>query len=422
MSYFDREKLVFLMHKGRAGDEISNCRAMPPPFVQNCLRPPRVCFRAIGYWPKRPNHQPINMHKKMKRFALKSLSGLCLGLFLSNIALAAEGITGAGSSAAAPVYKVWAQEYRKNGGEALGYEAAGSSAGMARIRQRLVDFGASDVIASKSELSRDGLVMFPTVISGVVPVVNLPKLNTQLKLSGEVLARIFLGEITNWSAPEIAALNPRLNLPNLPIRVVCRSDGSGTTHHFSDYLSKASPAWKMRFGIASKHEWPTEFLAVKGSGEVSKTVRNMAGAIGYIDYSYVVDDNLLAVQLRNATGRYLSASPDTFRNAVVGSRWFTHGDFSESLINVPGEGAWPITMGTYVAVPKVAKDTARAANTLRFFAWAYSQGDTLASHAKFVPLPEKVQASVFREISAVQGAKGELIGVDAVSVLVKRGS
>ena len=356
----------------------------------------------------------------MQRIDLKKFLGLCLGLALmASSAIAGEGITGAGSSAAAPVYKIWAAEYRKAGGEIVSYDPVGSGAGMARIRQRQVDFGASDVIAAKSELAKDGLVMFPTVVSGIVPVVNIPKISAPLKLSADVLARIFLGEITHWNAPEIVSLNPGRGLPDLPIRVVCRSDGSGTTYHFSDYLSKISPAWKKRFGVASKHEWPAEYIAVKGSGELSKAVRNTTGSIGYIDYNYVLDDNLTPVQLNNAAGRYISASPEAFRAAVVNSRWFTSGDFSDSLTNIAGEGAWPITMGTYVAVPKAASDTARAASTMRFFAWAYAHGDDLARQAKFVPLPEKVQASAFREIAAVQGKSGELVGVDAIGVFLK---
>ena len=356
----------------------------------------------------------------MKRSLSKGVLGLCLGAaMVGQPARAADDITGAGSSAAAPAYRIWGQEYRKAGGEALEYDPVGSGAGMARIKQRQADFGASDVIAPQAALAKDGLVMFPTVVSGIVPVVNLRKGGAPLRLSGEVLARIFLGEISHWQAPEIVVLNPGVSLPNEAIRVVCRSDGSGSTHHFSDYLSKVSPAWKARFGVASKHPWPEGFIAVKGSGEVSKTVRSTPGAIGYIDYSYVVEDHLTPVQLKTASGRYLSASPESFRSAVVGSRWFSHGDFSEGLIQMPGEGAWPITMGTYVALPKVAADTARTARALRFFVWAYGRGDALARQAKFVPLPEKVQASAFRELSSVVGKNGEPIGMSAVSVLVR---
>jgi phosphate transport system substrate-binding protein len=355
----------------------------------------------------------------MKRYAVKFFCCFSISLLLNGITCAADELAGAGSSAAAPVYRIWAQEYKKNGGDSVSYDPVGSGAGMTKIRQRQADFGASDVIASKADLSKDGLVMFPTVISGVVPVVNLPKLSAPIRLDGETLARIFLGEITLWNAPEIAALNPRLSLPSLPIKVICRGDGSGTTYHFSDYLSKVSPTWKTRFGIANKHAWPQGFVAVTGSGEVSKTLRNTAGGISYIDYNYVLDDNLTPLQLKTASGRYITASPEVFRSAVIGSRWFTHGDFSQTLTNIPGDNAWPITMGTYAAIPKVASDTARAARTLRFFAWAYGHGDQLAGQAKFVPLPEKVQASAYREIASVVGSKGELIGVDALGAMLR---
>ncbi len=341
---------------------------------------------------------------------------LCAALLLSTPALAtaATELTGAGSSAAAPVYRVWAKAYAKGSDEAIAYDPVGSSAGMERIRQHASDFGASDVIASTDSLAQDGLVMFPTVITGVVPVVNLPSRSRPVKLDGEVLAGIYLGEIMTWDAPEIARLNPGEDLPNLPIEVVCRSDGSGTTHHFSDYLSKRSAKWKSRFGVANKHAWPAGFIAVKGSSGVSKAVRNTPGAIGYIDYNYVLDDGLVGAQLKNAAGNYLSASTDAFRSAVFMSRWFSHGDFSQSLTDLEGVGSWPITMGTYVAVPKVASETERTARVLRFFAWAYATGDALAREAKFVPLPDKVQANAFKALSTIVGARGELIGIDSL--------
>ncbi|MBS1227656.1 MAG: pstS [Proteobacteria bacterium] len=346
------------------------------------------------------------------------LIGAGLLLLLADLAGADQELHGAGSSAAAPVYKAWAQEYRKGGGRSIAYDPVGSGAGMTQIRQRQVDFGASDVISPKEELAKDGLVMFPTVISGVVPVVNLPKLSAPLKLSGEVLAHIFMGEITQWNAAEIVILNPGLNLPNLPIRVVCRSDGSGTTYNFSDYLSKVSPAWKARFGVASKHRWPPAFITAKGSSEVSAAVRTTSGAIGYIDYNYVLEDGLIGVQVRNSAGYFVAASSEGFRKAVLQSRWFSSGDFSETLTDMAGEKSWPITMGTYVAVPRVARDAARAMQTLRFFVWAYANGDVLATQAKFIPLPEKVQAKAFREIYSVLGSQGELIGAEALSGLI----
>jgi phosphate transport system substrate-binding protein len=332
----------------------------------------------------------------MKRSLSKGVLGLCLGAaMVGQPARAADDITGAGSSAAAPAYRIWGQEYRKAGGEALEYDPVGSGAGMARIKQRQAEFGASDVIAPKAALAKDGLVMFPTVVSGIVPVVNLRKGGAPLKLSGEVLARIFLGEISHWQAPEIVALNPGVALPNEAIRVVCRSDGSGSTHHFSDYLSKVSPAWKARFGVASKHPWPEGFIAVKGSGEVSKTVRSTPGAIGYIDYSYVVEDHLTPVQLKTASG--ISA----LRPRASAARWWAPAGsptgISRGLIQMPGS-AWPITMAPGAAAVRRHGVTARA----RFFVWAYGRGDALAAKRSSCRCP-KVQASAFRSFRAWWG-------------------
>jgi phosphate transport system substrate-binding protein len=348
------------------------------------------------------------------------LGTLAVSVSLHAPARAADTISGAGSSAAAPVYKTWAAEYTKDHGDVLAYEAIGSGAGMAKIRKHDTDFGASDVIASKADLDKDGLVMFPTVITGVVPVVNLPHVAPgAMRLSGELLAKIFLGEITQWNAPEIRSLNPELNLPAERIRLVVRADGSGTTYHFSDYLSRVSPAWKERRGVASKFDWPAEVLAVKGSGEVSKTVRATAGAIGYIDYNYVIDDGLCGVAMRNSEGRFVQADVEGFREAVTHSAWFTSGDFFSEINNAPGAKTWPITMGTYVAVPRVAAPGSGTERALRFVTWAYLHGDALARQAKFVPLPDKVQASAYREIAKIAGAHGEPVGMKLLGQLVR---
>jgi len=356
----------------------------------------------------------------MHRFLSTFLGTLAVSLSLHAPALAADSIAGAGSSAAAPVYKTWSAEYAKDSGDTLAYEAIGSGAGMAKIRKRETDFGASDVIASKSELDRDGLVMFPTVITGVVPVVNLPHVAPgAMRLTGELLAKIFLGEVTQWNAPEIRALNPELNLPAERIRLVVRADGSGTTYHFSDYLSRVSAEWKQRLGVASRFDWPAAVTAVKGSGEVSKAVRATSGSIGYIDYNYVLDDALCGVAMRNAEGQFVQAGVEGFREAVTHSAWFTAGDFSAEINNVPGAKTWPLTMGTYVAVPRVAAPGSGAERALRFVTWAYLHGDALARQAKFVPLPDKVQARAYREIAKIAGAQGEPVGIKLIGQLVK---
>jgi phosphate transport system substrate-binding protein len=334
-------------------------------------------------------------------------------------AAAPESITGAGSSAAAPVYRIWGSEYAKARGATLDYASVGSGAGMARINRHEVDFGASDVIASAADLKKNDLVMFPTVITGIVPIVNLAKVGpNQLHLTGDLLGRIFAGQVTQWDAPEIKALNPGLKLPGHAIRVVARADGSGTTYHFSDYLSRTSAAWKAKYGVASHFDWPAGTLAVKGSGEVARTVQGTEDAIGYIDFNYVLDDGLAGVAVKNADGQWMTASVEGFHQAVTHSTWYTSGDFSTELNDLGGSGTWPITMGTYVAVPRIAATGDRAERTLRFLTWAYLHGDALARQAKFVPLPERVQASAYREISRVLGAHGESLGAKAMGQLV----
>ena len=243
---------------------------------------------------------------------------------------------------------------------------------------------------------------------GYAQVVPMEDFN--LHLTGDVLGRIYTGRITQWNAPEIKALNPDLKLPAHPIRLIARADGSGTTYHFSDYLSRTCADWKAKYGVASHFDWIAGTLAVKGSGEVSKAVRATPDALSYIDYNYMVDDDLTAVSMRNAAGRYVTADVEGFREAVMHSAWYSDGDFSGEINDLPGQKTWPITMGTYIAIPRVAPAGARTEGALRFITWAYLHGDSLARQARFVPLPEKVQASAYREISRVSGAHGELLG------------
>jgi phosphate transport system substrate-binding protein len=354
------------------------------------------------------------------RASLRTITVTAAALLSAHAVRAASGITGAGSSAAAPVYKVWADEYAKTHSDELSYDPIGSGAGMARINKREVDFGASDVIASSADLKKNGLVMFPTVITGVVPVVNLAKVTSNsLRLSGDVLARIFLGEIAQWDAPEIHALNPGLRLPSRPIHLIVRADGSGTTYHFSDYLSRVNSGWKQRYGVANHFNWPVGAIAVKGSAAIAKAVQRTPDSIGYIDYNYMVDDGLSAVSMKNAESTFVEANTETFHQAVMHSTWYSTGDFSTELNDRPGAKSWPITMGTYIAVPRVATNSERTERALLFITWAYLNGDALARQAKFVPLPEKVQASAYAEISKVSGQSGESIGATLMGNLLK---
>ncbi len=351
----------------------------------------------------------------MPLIAVSRLAALATLLLASTGLWAAEPMSGAGSSAAHPVYRIWAEQFKKAGGAELAYDPAGSSAGLQKIRARQVDFGATDVAPKSEELARDNLVLFPTVISGVVPVVNLPKVEGgKLVLTGDVLARIFAGEIGHWDAADIRALNPGLALPAKPIAVVVRSDGSGTTYNFTDYLAKVSPAWKQKMGVGTAMKWPEGVVAAKGSKGVVEAVQATAGSIGYVDYNYVVEHKLKAVALKNAEGAVVEPGPQSFQNALLQSPWMQGGDFTQTLTNQPGRDSWPITMGTFVVMPRVADRPERAVPVIRFFTWAFIHGDDLAKKVNFVRLPNSIQAKSFRAIASIVDRRGTPIGVDSL--------
>jgi phosphate transport system substrate-binding protein len=323
----------------------------------------------------------------------------------------AETISGAGSSAAAPIYRIWAREYQKVTGNVLAYEAVGSSAGLKKIRAGDTGFGASDVAPTEAELASDQLVVFPVAITGIAPVVNLPKIGDgQLRLTGDLLARIYMGTINHWSAPEIRQLNPGLALPDLPIRVVGRSDGSGTTFNFTDYLSKASPAWKAHYGAKTAVAWPTGFTGAKGSDGVVSAVRETVGAIGYVDFGYVAENQLAAVQIRNDDGEFVRPDVRSFQAALANSDWVSKGTFSTTLTAKAGKSTWPITMGTFIIVPRVSEKPEQTQAALKFFVWAFNHGDALVQQASFVRLPDRVQAAAFKAISGVRAKSGKAIG------------
>jgi phosphate transport system substrate-binding protein len=319
-----------------------------------------------------------------------------------------QGLTGAGSSAAAPIYRSWAAQYQQRGGPSLTYEPIGSSAGIKKIKAEQTGFGASDVAPPPDELKSSGLVLFPIAITGIAPVVNLPKINdSQLRLTGPVLARIFLGEITQWNDPAITRLNTGLNLPALPIKVVVRSDGSGTTYNFADYLSKVSSTWKTTYGAKTSFTWPPNFIASKGSDGIVKSVKENIGSIGYVDYGYVKDNKLLSVQMAGADGDFVQPSVMAFRAAMQNSEWNSKGTFSSTLTNVSGKGCWPITMGTFVLVPQVAKNSEETTAVLQFFVWAFMNGDSLVQQNNFVRLPDRMQSLAYRAIASVRDKSGQ---------------
>ena len=330
---------------------------------------------------------------------------------LSPPAVAGDAVSGAGSTGAALVYKAWGAEYGRNQGAVVAYDAIGSEAGMAKVIRHEVDFAACDVFATPAELKKNDLVMIPTAVTGLVPVVNLPHVGANaLHLSGELLARIFLRQVTQWDAPEIRALNPELKLPARPIRLVARSDVAAATWLFADYLARVSPAWKQQRGVASQFDWPAGTLTGKSTGEVANLVRATPDSIAYVNYNYVAESELAPVAMTNADGHVVVAGVEGFREAVTRSAWYAQGDFSATLSNLPGAGTWPMTTAAYVAVSRVVPQGGHTEQALRFITWAYLHGDALARQAKFVPLPDKVQASAYREIAKVTSAGGESIG------------
>jgi phosphate transport system substrate-binding protein len=333
----------------------------------------------------------------------------------------ATAIAGAGSSAAFPVYRTWAVEYQRAGGDIVNYDPIGSSGGIKKIKAREADFGGSDVAPPAEDLAKHALIILPTVITGAVPVYNLPGLQGGLiVLNGEVLAKIFLGEIARWDDKEIRDLNPKLKLPALAIVPVVRSDGSGTTYNFADYLAKVSPTWRAQRGVATQFQWADGFVPAKGSTGVVDKVVAITGSIGYVDYNYVVEHHLNSIHMMNARGQVIAPSPESFRAALRASVWQSKGDFTQTLTNQDGKGSWPITMGTFVLLPKVAKQPDQTLQAIRFFTWSFIHGDQLTDRINFVRLPDLVQAKAYRALASIVGQDGKPIGFEALRTLVPR--
>lgn len=342
------------------------------------------------------------MYLPVLHYPILSCLILLPALICPNLANAGE-ISGAGSSAAKPLYTKWAQSYNVK----LNYQANGSAEGIKLIKAKSVDFGASDIAPPADELKKDQLVLVPTAVSGVVPVVNLPKLKAgELQLTGEVLADIFAHKITQWNDPALAALNPGLALPKLPIITVARQEGSGTTYNFTDYLSTVSISWKNQFGKNFSIKWPAETQLVKSSLDVANTVKQTAGAIGYIDFKFINQERLHYVQLKNREGKFVAPGSKGFESALNNSPW-RNGNFEEMLNQRPGVLTWPITAGTFIILQNRTQTPARTIEMLKFFTQAMLKGDGIADSADFVPLPDAVQARVFRELLKIADDKGK---------------
>ncbi|MFO1273988.1 MAG: phosphate ABC transporter substrate-binding protein PstS [Rubrivivax sp.] len=322
------------------------------------------------------------------RFAL-------LAAAVSTAGAQAQDITGAGASFPAPIYAKWADAYNKATGARVNYQSVGSGAGIKQIKAKTVDFGASDMPLADAELAQDGLIQFPTVIGGVVPVVNLKGVNPgQLKLTGQVLGDIYLGKITKWNDAAIAALNPGVALPGDAIAVVRRADGSGTTFLFTNYLSKTNPEWKAKVGENTAVNWPTG-AGGKGNEGVSSYVQRLPNSIGYVEYAYAKQNKMTYTMLRNQAGNFVSPSDDAFKAAAAGAEWSK--SFYQVLTDQPGKDSWPITGATFILMHKAPEKPANAAAALKFFDWAYVNGDKAADELDYVPLPASVKDLVRKQ-------------------------
>lgn len=319
-----------------------------------------------------------------------------LGAAVASLALfagaaSAQQITGAGATFPAPVYTKWGEAVKAATGIQLNYQAIGSGGGINQITNRTVDFGATDAPMPNDRIASGNIVQVPTVIGGVVPIVNIPGVaDDALKLTGELLADIYLGKITKWNDPKIVELNRGVALPNLAIAPAYRADGSGTTFVFTSYLSAVSPEWKEKVGAATSVKWVVGNGA-RGNDGVAATVRQVRGGIGYVESAFATQNKLSATQLRNRAGQFVAASLESFSAAAENGDWSANPNFAVNLIDTQGATSWPIVSATFILLPKDAKDESRTTNVLKFFDWAYTNGDKIARDLEYVPLPQKVK-------------------------------
>jgi phosphate transport system substrate-binding protein len=342
----------------------------------------------------------------MKQFALKFVLAAS-GSALFAGAVSAQDITGAGATFPAPLYSKWASEYNKSTGVKINYQSVGSGAGLRQIEAKTVDFGASDMPLKDEELKAKNLVQFPTVIGGVVPVVNIKGIAPgQMKLTGQVLGDIFLGKISKWSDPAIKALNPSLPLPDAVISPVRRADGSGTSFIFTNYLSKVNAEWKSKVGEGTAVNWPTG-AGGKGNEGVAAFVNRLPNSIGYVEYAYVKQNKMVFAEVQNSAGAFVAPNDAAFKAAAAGADW--NKSFYQILTNQAGKDAWPISGATFILMQKGQEKPANASAALKFFAWAYANGDQMADALDYVPMPDAVISAIEKSWTDIKDATGKPI-------------
>ena len=312
--------------------------------------------------------------------------------------VAAQDMTGAGATFPAPIYAKWADAYHKATGARLNYQSVGSGAGIQQIRAKTVDFGASDMPLTDEALAKDGLVQFPTVIGGVVPVVNIAGIGPgKLRLTGQVLGDIYLGKVTKWNDAALTALNPGVTLPDAAISPVRRADGSGTTFIFTNYLAKVNADWKAKVGEGTAVNWPTG-AGGKGNEGVSAFVQRLPNSIGYVEYAYAKQNKMAFALLKNRDGNFVPPDADNFKAAAAGAEW--NKSFFQILTDLPGKEAWPISGATFILMHKAPDKPANTTNSLKFFDWAFANGDKMADELEYVPLPIDVKELVRKSWAA----------------------
>jgi phosphate transport system substrate-binding protein len=325
---------------------------------------------------------------------------VAVGVVIASTSAFAAEITGAGATFPYPVYSKWADAYKKETGSELNYQSIGSGAGIEQIRSKTVTFGASDMPLDSAQLEKDGMVQWPMVMGAIVPVVNLEGVKAgELVFDGETLAEIFLGKIMKWDDPAIKKLNPKASLPSTAITVVHRSDGSGTTFNFTDYLSKASASWKTKVGFGTAVEWPAG-VGAKGNEGVSANVGQQNNSIGYVEYAYAKQNKLTYTAMVNKAGNTVQPTVAAFQAAASNADWAKAPGFYLILTDQPGEASWPITAATFILMHKEPVDKAASAAALKFFKWAFAKGDKMAEDLDYIPMPEPVVKLIEKTWSA----------------------
>jgi len=335
----------------------------------------------------------------------KRLMVVAASAFTLISAAQAADITGAGASFPYPIYAKWAEAYKKVTNVGLNYQSIGSSGGIRQIRAKTVTFGATDAPVPGAELDKDGMVQFPAIIGGTVPIINLDGFKPgELRITGEILAEVFMGNILKWNDPKLAALNPGKKLPNENITVIHRADGSGTTFNFTDYLTLASKSWADKVGKGAAVKWPAaSSVGGKGNEGVAANVARVKGAIGYVEYAYVKKNNLNFLQLRNKDGNYVSPDDKTFAAAAAGADWLSVPGMGLSIVDQKGAQTWPISTASFILMYKSPADKAASQEALKFFDWAFKNGKNLALELDYVPLPDsltdQIRSKVWNQVA-----------------------